>query len=168
MFNRSFILNHGIFLNPNWTRHPDILRVLQIFLLDVVRASFCRELDLQKYLLTFLHFSSLIIVCCIAVPQRSATSQCIAITKRNMAKILSTLLLPLHSMLGLCSLHALLYALLCFMFCLLHGYLVLGNWAAYQGKAFPNIGCNWKGYPCNHVISTSCNRPPPHPAKKEE
>ena len=53
MFNQSFILNHGIFLNPNWTRHPDILRVLQIFLLDVVRASFCRELDLQKYLFVF-------------------------------------------------------------------------------------------------------------------
>ena len=102
------------------------------------------------------------------MPQRSAASQCIAITKRNMAKILSTLLLPLHSMLGLCSLPALLYALLCFMFCLLHGYLVLGNWAAYQGKAFPNIGCNWKGYPCNHVISTSCNRPPPTPQKKKK
>ena len=140
MFNQSFILNHGIFLNPNWTRHPDILRVLQIFLLDVVRASFCRELDLQKYLLTFLHFSSLIIVCCIAVPQRSATSQCIAITKRNMAKILSTLLLQLHSM--LCLLQALFYALLCSMLCLIHGYLVLGNWAAFLGKACPSIGCN--------------------------
>ena len=30
-----------------------ILRVLKLFLLDVVRASFCRELDLQKYLFVF-------------------------------------------------------------------------------------------------------------------
>ena len=44
-----------------------ILRVLQFFPLDVVRASFCRELDLQKYLLVFsalLLFIHCLLHCC--------------------------------------------------------------------------------------------------------
>ena len=44
-----------------------ILRVLKLFPLDVVRASFCRELDLQKYLFVFsalLLFIHCLLHCC--------------------------------------------------------------------------------------------------------